>query len=110
MAIEKVYRVRLYRQNTGPFECLVITTSRAKAESRAKIRAAIAANHEAHQLHKELTTPVLTPTKGQPAKKFVPGRAENYPTSQVKTVKPRLITHGENKTVRCEVLCLGRAK
>lgn len=81
---DKVYRIKLYRKNTGGFEGLVIATSRLKAIKQAERRAALLAPKP---------LPIFSTAK---------------PLLNGKPLKPKL--RGENKTVRCEVVCLGRAK
>lgn len=79
----KVYRVKLYRKNTGGFEGLVIATSRKQAEKTASLRAAL-------QAPKPL--PIVSTAK---------------PLLNGKPLKPKL--RGKNKVVRLEIVCLGKA-
>lgn len=114
MSSNKVFRVKIYRRLSGPFEAVVTASSRKKAQTKVMLKAAKAYKAEMDKLAHEHTAPGLDkpdleavaggivyhmpkPTIGKPFYKM-----------SCKLAKPKKIGKS-NELLKCDITLLGKA-
>lgn len=115
MPLIKSYRVKLYLKRSGPFECVVQTTSRAKAKKDALSRARKNARLLLKKLEHELAPPHSSAT---PQKKFTPNGllidntvvGKPFYHMKFKLTKVRPISKGTDSLLACDISMIGVVK
>lgn len=112
----KVFRIKVYRKRSGPYECVVIATSRQKALAKASRKSAQAAKEFFSRLAHELTAPGLDKPDieavagGRIYHMHKPAVGPSiYPkawTAGAKLTKPSLATKGSDKVMGKPIITL----
>ena len=115
--MNKVFRVKLYRRQSGPFECVVTAPSRKSAKLKAMLEAARVAKtvqitlaHELAPLPPSNTKEIAFNPDGTLKSKVVGKPC--YPkewTKGIKLAKPAKITRGGDVVISCEIKLIGKA-
>lgn len=114
----KSFRVKVYRRQSGPFECVVIATSRAKAQVKAVRKSKINADTVLEKLAHELAPLPVSNTKetlfnSDGTLKSRPSGKPCYPkawTAGVKLVRPLSLRKGGDKVLAVNIKLIGFAK
>lgn len=118
MPAAKSFRVKVYRRQSGPFEVVVIATSRAKAQVKAVRRSKQHSDGILAKLAHELAP--LPPSNTRETEFNPDGTLKHavvgkpcYPkswTQGVKIVKPRSINKGGDQVLTVDIQLIGFAK
>ena len=118
MPTAKSFRVKVYRRQSGPFECVVIATSRAKAQAKAVKKSRQYATQILTKLQHELAPLPVSNTKEtlfnlDGTLKSKPVGKPCYPkawTAGVKLAKAKPITKGGDQVLTVDIKLVGFAK